>query len=45
MSFSEINKSTQSIDIPMSRFIYCNNFIVFIINIYVGQDIYNKLIF
>ena len=45
MSFSEINKSTQSINIPISRFIYCKNILVSIINTYIGQDIYNKLIF
>ena len=45
MSFSEINKSMQSTNILMSRFIYCSNIIVFIINTYVEQDIYNKLIF
>ena len=45
MSFSEINKRTQSTNIPMSRFIYCNNILASIINTYVEQDIYNKLIF
>ena len=45
MSFFKINKNMQSINIPMSRFIYCNNILVSIINTYVGQDIYNKLIF
>ena len=45
MSFFEINKSTQLINIPISRFIYYNNILVSIIKTYVGQDIYNKLIF
>ena len=45
MSFSEINKSTQSTNMPMIKFIYCNNILVSIINTYVGQDIYNKLVF
>ena len=45
MSFFEIKKTTQSTNISISRFIYCNNILVSIINTYVGQDIYNKLIF
>ena len=45
MSFSEINANMQTTNIPMSGFIYCNNILVSIINTYVGQDIYNKLIF
>ena len=46
MSFFEINKKNkQSTNIPISRFIYCNNILVSIINTYVGQDIYNKIIF
>ena len=46
MSFSEINKKNmKSTNISISRFIYCNNIPVSIINTCVGQDIYNKLIF
>ena len=45
MPFSEINKNTQSTNIQMIGFIYCNNILVSIINTYVGQDLYNKLIF
>ena len=43
MSFSEINENTQSKNISMSRFIYCNNILVSIINTYIEKDIYNKL--
>ena len=45
MSFFEINEDTQSINMLMSRFIYCKNIVISIINTFFGQDIYNTLIF